>query len=203
MTGALTLTSKAKDHSVTSSAERIHQSRLDRDLADACRSGSLPAFEQLYKIHSPKMKSIALNLLGNVADAEDAVQESFLKIYFRIAEFRGEAAFSTWVFRLLVNTCYDSARKRKGFPSSMRSDDGMEKEIPANAADHPLRLTLERLLRRLDTRSRSVFLLFEIEGFSHREIANILEIREGTSKSLLFDAKRKLQCWINESTWGH
>jgi RNA polymerase sigma-70 factor (ECF subfamily) len=202
MTGVLTLKSNAKDHSLKSSAERFRESSQDRDLVVACRSGSLLAFEHLYKIHGPKMKSIALNLLGNVADAEDAVQESFLKIYLRMAEFRGEAAFPTWIFRLLVNTCYDLARKRKDFPGSLRSHDGMEKEIPVNAANHPLRLTLERLLQRLNTRTRSVFLLFETEGFSHREIAGILEIREGTSKALLFNAKRKLQHWINESTPG-
>ena len=193
MTGVLTLTSNAKDHSLASSAESIHACRPEQDLVDACRSGSLSAFEQLYRIHGPRMKSIALNLLGNVSDAEDAVQESFLKIYKRVAGFRGGAAFSTWIFRLLVNTCYDLARTRKRFPGSLRSEGGAEKETHSHAANLPLRLTLERALERLDVRSRSVFLLFEVEGFSHREIAGILEIREGTSKALLFNAKRELQ----------
>jgi RNA polymerase sigma-70 factor (ECF subfamily) len=190
--------STAKEQDLSPAAGLLHECHRDQDLVEACRSGSLPAFEQLYAGHGPKMKSVALNLLGNVFDAEDAVQESFIKIFHRLAEFRGEAAFSTWVFRLLVNTCYDLARKRKRYPQSIRSEDGTDKEIPANAADHPLRLTLERSLQRLDLRSRSVFLLFEVEGFSHREIAGVLQIREGTSKALLFEAKRKLQHWIGE-----
>jgi len=190
--------STAKEQDLSPAAGLLPECHRDRDLVEACRSGSLSAFEQLYARHGPKMKSVALNLLGNVFDAEDAVQESFIKIYHRLAEFRGEAAFSTWVFRLLVNTCYDLARKRKRYPESIRSEDGTDKEIPASASDHPLRLTLERSLQRLDLRSRSVFLLFEVEGFSHREIAGILQIREGTSKALLFEAKRKLQRWIGE-----
>lgn len=173
----------------------------DKDLIEACRSGNLSAFEHLYLLHGPRMKSLAWNLLGNRADAEDAVQESFLKIYQSLASFRGEAAFSTWIFRLLVNTCYDLARKRQRSATCSRLEEGGIQEDPSPpAVDHPLRLTLEQSLRRLNLRLRSVFLLFEVEGFSHREIAGILQIAEGTSKALLFEAKRKLKDLIGDVT---
>jgi len=173
----------------------------DKDLIEACRRGNLSAFEHLYHLHGPRMKSLAWNLLGNRADAEDAVQESFLKIYQSLAGFRGEAAFSTWIFRLLVNTCYDLARKRQRSAVYNRLEEGGTQEDPSPPeVDHPLRLTLEQSLRRLNLRLRSVFLLFEVEGFSHREIAGILQIAEGTSKALLFEAKRKLKDLIGDVT---
>jgi RNA polymerase sigma-70 factor (ECF subfamily) len=144
------------------------------------------------------MKSIAFNLLGNAADAEDAVQEAFLKIYRGAKTFRGGAAFSTWAFRVVVNTCYDALRRRRTRPAGtpMETPDGREVLPPTPASDHPLRLALEKSVARLNPKHRAVFLLFEVEGFSHGEIARILGIPEGTSKTYLFDAKKKLQRWL-------
>jgi RNA polymerase sigma-70 factor (ECF subfamily) len=79
-------------------------------------------------------------------------------------------------------------------------DTDRQQELPAGSSDHPLRLTLEKHLAQLDPRSRNVFLLFEVEGFSHREIGEILDIREGTSKSILFEAKRGLQRLISQAS---
>lgn len=144
------------------------------------------------------MKSIARNLLGNVADAEDAVQESFLKIFRGAKTFRGGAAFSTWIYRITVNTCYDVLRRRKSRPSgsSLEAEDGRQVLAGPPGSDHPLRLALEKSVARLEPRHRAVFLLFEVEGFTHGEIAQILGIPEGTSKTFLFDAKKKLQKWL-------
>jgi RNA polymerase sigma-70 factor (ECF subfamily) len=144
------------------------------------------------------MKSIALNLLGNVADAEDAVQEAILKIYRGAKAFRGGAAFSTWIYRVVVNTCYDALRRRKARPAgdSLEANDGREIPPPSPGSDHPLRLALEKSVARLNPKHRAVFLLFEVEGFTHGEIARILGIPEGTSKTFLFVAKKKLQRWL-------
>lgn len=143
------------------------------------------------------MKSIAWNLLGNAADAEDAVQESFLKIFRGAKTFRGGASFSTWIYRVTINTCYDALRRRKSRPSgsSLEAEDG---RVLAGSpgSDHPLRLALEKSVARLKPQHRAVFLLFEVEGFTHGEIAQILGIPEGTSKTCLFDAKKKLQKWL-------
>jgi RNA polymerase sigma-70 factor (ECF subfamily) len=138
-----------------------------------------------------------LNLLHDVGDAEDAVQEAFLKIYRGARTFRGGAAFSTWIYRVTVNTCYDALRRRKTRPTGppLEADGfvGREGFAVSAGADHPLRLALEKSVARLNPRQRAVFLLFEVEGFTHGEIARILGIPEGTSKTFLFEAKKKLQ----------
>jgi RNA polymerase sigma-70 factor, ECF subfamily len=146
------------------------------------------------------MKSVALNLLANVGDAEDAVQEAFLKIYRGAKTFRGGASFSTWIYRVTVNTCYDALRRRKSRPAgaSLEAEDGREVFAAPPVSDHPLRLALESSVARLGPKYRAVFLLFEVEGFTHGEISRILGIPEGTSKTLLFDAKKKLQRWLRE-----
>jgi RNA polymerase sigma-70 factor (ECF subfamily) len=134
------------------------------------------------------MKSIAANLLGNIADAEDAVQEAMLKAYRAAPGFRGGASLSTWLYRILVNTCYDFMRKNR-----RRAEGPMPAAVEARGADHALRLALEAAVARLDARERAAFLLCEVEGFSHREAAGILDVPEATSRGLLFRAKRRLQ----------
>src|SRR5215475_8347494 len=84
----------------------------DAALAAACQAGDLRAFEKLYQLHGSRMKSMARNLLGTTSDAEDAVQDTFLKIQRSIATFRGQSSFATWSFRILINTCYDARRSR-------------------------------------------------------------------------------------------
>ncbi len=165
-------------------------------LLEGCRAGDVAAFERLYEAHGARMKSIAANLLGNPADAEDAVQECFLKVYRGAASFRGTARLSTWIYRVLVNSCYDMLRKRRRRPPEARSEPaaaGAGREPAAPASDHPLRLSLEACVRDLDPRRRAAFVLFEVEGFTHREVGDILGVPEGTSKTLLFEARRQLQ----------
>ena len=157
-------------------------------------------FEELYRSHGARMKSVAYNILGNPSDAEDAVQEAFLRAYRGMATFKGTAQASTWVFRILVNACHDIGRQRR------RRRDEIEllpeDQLPASTAhavvDAPLRMTLEKAVAALRPRHRDVFLLFEVEGFLHREIAEILDIAEGTSKSLLFEARRELQSRLGD-----
>jgi RNA polymerase sigma-70 factor (ECF subfamily) len=155
------------------------------------------------------MRSIAWNLLGNTGDAEDAVQEAFLKIYRGAKTFRGGAAFSTWTYRVLVNTCYDALRRRKSRPVAASLDAdlaasgrGALSGAAPPGADHPLRLALEKAVARLHPRHRAVFLLFAVEGFTHGEIGRILGIPEGTSKTFLFEAKKKLQRWLKPQVSG-
>ena len=161
---------------------------------EALLRGSLPAFERLYQQHGGRMKSIACNLMGNTSDAEDAVQESFLKVYRSIRSFQGHSSLSTWIYRILVNTCLDLKRKqrRQALPEIASSQD----DIPhpqGPTANQPLRLTLEKIVAGLDERLRHVFLLFEVEGFRHSEIAGMLNISEAASKVALFQAKRELR----------
>ena len=167
----------------------------EAQLLEEYRAGNVSVFEHLYETHGARMKSIAANLLGNLADAEDAVQDCFLKVHRGAASFRGSSRLSTWIYRVLVNSCYDMLRKRRRRPletsTEAAADSGREPAVPAS--NHPLRLSLEASVKGLDPRRRAAFLLFEVEGFTHREVGDILGIPEGTSKTLLFEARRELQ----------
>lgn len=156
---------------------------------------SVEAFEELYRSQGRRMKSIAFHMLGSVPDAEDAVQEAFLRAYRGWRDFRGQASLSTWAHRILLNACHDIGRLRQKRREEPWEDDPIRAPRVA-AQDHPLRATLVKALSRLPPRQREVFLLFEVEGFKHREIAEILEIPEGTSKATLFEAKRELRVLI-------
>lgn len=165
----------------------------DLDLARACAAGDQNVFAELYRAHSDRMKSIAYNHLGNVSDAEDAIQETFLKIHRAAATYTGEASFTTWIYRILVNTCYDLVRKRKRRIREAPIDDVITTERAGGSIDDVKRMALRRMLDRLPEQRRTVFTLFEIEGLSHAEIARILDITEGNSKWILFATKKQLQ----------
>jgi len=167
----------------------------DLALATACQSGDLRAYERLYRLHGARMKNLARNLLGSTSDAEDAVQETFLKLQRSIASFRGQSSFATWTYRILINTCYDArrSRTRKKEVSGEDTEESPRPE-PRSPGAHPsLRLALERALAALTRHQRDVFLLYEVEGFRHSEIAAMLTITETASKNTLFQAKKNLR----------
>jgi RNA polymerase sigma-70 factor, ECF subfamily len=167
----------------------------DAALAAACLSGDLRAYERLYAMHGARMKNLARNVLGNSSDAEDAVQETFLKVQRSIGSFRGQSSFVTWTYRILINTCYDARRSRLR-KKEVANDDSSETAPPEPRAPgaHPaLRMALERALAALTRHQRDVFLLYEVEGFRHAEIAGMLEITETASKNTLFQAKKNLR----------
>jgi RNA polymerase sigma-70 factor (ECF subfamily) len=170
----------------------------DVALRNACQAGDLHAYERLYSLHGKRMKSIARNLLGSQTDAEDAVQETFLKVQRGIATFRGQSSFVTWTFRILINTCYDArrSRMRKKEVTSEGTEESPMPEPRAPSAHPSLRLALERALASLTRHQRDVFLLYEVEGFRHAEIAGMLEITETASKNTLFQAKKNLRMML-------
>jgi len=168
----------------------------DAALAAGCLAGDLRAYERLYQLQGARMKNLARNLLGSQSDAEDAVQETFLKIQRGIASFRGQSSFVTWAFRILVNTCYDLRRSRVRRKEQTHDDSNEMLPWPEPRAPgaHPsLRMALERALGQLTRHQRDVFLLYEVEGFRHAEIAAMLEISETASKNTLFQAKKNLR----------
>jgi RNA polymerase sigma-70 factor (ECF subfamily) len=170
----------------------------DAVLAAGCRSGDLRAYERLYAMHGARMKNLARNVLGNPIDAEDAVQETFLKVQRSIASFRGQSSFVTWTYRILINTCYDARRSRLR-KKDVANDDSEEtpRQEPRAPGAHPaLRMALERALAKLTQHQRDVFLLYEVEGFRHAEIAGMLEMTETASKNTLFQAKKNLRLML-------
>ncbi|HEX2664237.1 MAG TPA: RNA polymerase sigma factor [Candidatus Acidoferrum sp.] len=168
----------------------------DAALAAACQAGDLRAYERLYALQGARMKNLARNVLGSTADAEDAVQETFLKVQRSIAGFRGQSSFVTWTYRILLNTCYDARRSRlrkKEVTTDEDSEQAPRMEPRAPGAHPSLRMALERALEKLTQHQRDVFLLYEVEGFRHAEIAGMLEITEAASKNTLFQAKKNLR----------
>lgn len=168
----------------------------DAALAAACRAGDPRAYERLYALHGVRMKNLARNVLGSTADAEDAVQDTFLKVQRSIAGFRGQSSFVTWTYRILINTCYDARRSRlrkKEVTTDEDSEQTRRMEPRAPGAHPSLRMALERALGKLTRHQRDVFLLYEVEGFRHAEIAGMLEITEAASKNTLFQAKKNLR----------
>lgn len=168
----------------------------DAALAAGCLAGDLRAYERFYIWQGARMKNLARHLLGTASDAEDAVQETFLKVQRSIATFRGQSSFVTWAFRILVNTCHDMRRKRvrRKENDPAETEEMPKRPEPRAASAHPsLRLALERAMAQLTQHQRDVFLLYEVEGFRHAEIAGMLEITETASKNTLFQAKKSLR----------
>src|SRR6185437_7377768 len=149
-------------------AHSLPDNPTDAELVEGCKRGNLRAFERLYELHAGRMKSLAFHLLGSRADAEDTVQEAFLKVYRAVRRFEGNSSLSTWIYRILINCCYDAIRKKQRLaenaaPAEFRAESNVT-----------LKMALERALNALNERQRMVFLLFEVEGLRHSEIAAIL-----------------------------
>jgi RNA polymerase sigma-70 factor (ECF subfamily) len=166
------------------------------------QAGDHHAFAYLYSLHKRRIYSLCLRMVGNMAEAEDLTQEAFLQLHRKIATFRGDSAFSTWLHRLAVNVVLMQLRK-KGL-QLISLDEAME---PA-AEDRPGRsfgtrdlslsgaidrLALGRAIDDLPTGYRLIFVLHDIEGYEHNEIATMLDCSIGNSKSQLHKARLKLR----------
>src|SRR5258708_14158653 len=113
---------------------QTHTSEEDLRMARACADGSSEVFAAIYASHGERMKSIAFNHLGNISDAEDAVQETLLKVHRAATSYSGEASFGTWMYRILINTCYDALRRRKRRPEESPID-ATPLERPTSSVD--------------------------------------------------------------------
>ncbi len=145
-------------------------------------------FEQLYRENKAKVMSTAYRLLGNRADAEDVTQDVFIKVYKHIDSFRGESAVTTWIYRITVNACYDLLRKRR-----REQTISLEDCTELSTESRSLKELIESMVARLPETYRSVFTLHDIQGLKHTEIAKVLGITVGTSKSLLHRARAQLR----------
>jgi RNA polymerase sigma-70 factor (ECF subfamily) len=168
----------------------------ESELVAGCRRRDLAAIEQLYLIHSPRLKSVGLHMVGNRQDAEDAVQETFIKAYRGIGGFQGQCGIGTWLCRILINICYDVIRQRRREvdPEQVHVDNR-----PGPGREFALKAAIECALKRIHWNHRRVFVLFEIEGLRHSEIAAILEVPEGTCRAWLVEAKKELKRLLTET----
>ena len=157
--------------------------------------GDRRALAEFYEVWFDRCHAMARSLTRrDESFCLDIVQETMLKAYRGAARFQGGASVSTWLFRILLNTCYDFLRQSRRRPESpLPADDLAGSSAAARNIDPSLRLSIEKALSRLDPRARTAFWLCEVEGFSHREAGEILEVGEGASRALLFRARRQLQ----------
>jgi RNA polymerase sigma-70 factor, ECF subfamily len=160
-----------------------------------CQAGDPAAFEEIYGRHAARVYSLACRLTGSTAEGEDLLQEVFLLVHRKIGGFKGEAALGTWIYRLATNCCLDFLRGRRHREEQATSPLD-ETAAPARRTAAALRveqLDLERAIARLPPGYRAAFVLHDVEGFDHAEVAGQLGIAEGTSKSQVHKARRRLR----------
>src|SRR6202158_488491 len=168
---------------------------------ERAKQGDAAAFEALYNLHKRRVYSLCLRMTANTAAAEDLTQEAFLQLFRKIGTFRGESAFSTWLHRMAVNVVLMQLRK-KGLPvvpleetmeteeDSRRKETGADDPRVAGSID---RMQLERSIASLPPGYRMIFLLHDVEGYEHNEIAEMVGCSIGNSKSQLHKARMKLR----------
>lgn len=172
---------------------------LYSELIESCKSNNREAQYKLYSLLSGKMFAVCLRYAKNREAAEDLLQEGFVKVFINIDKFRGDGSFEGWVRRIIVNTAVEHYRKStKMYP--MVNVDDINKDIPwADTGDE---LELEDLMKMIDKLShgyKTIFNLYVVEGYSHKEIGEMLEISEGTSKSQLARARYLLMDMVKKS----
>jgi len=180
--------------------------------ADAIRlaqQGDAGAFERIYRLHSRRVYALCLRMVGNTSEAEDLTQDAFLQLYRKIATFRGESAFSTWLHRLSVNVVLMKLRKKKlaETPLDETNDPDDESSGPRRELGAPDlllsgsidRVHLQRAVEQLPPGYRQVFVLHDVQGFEHNEIADLMGCSIGNSKSQLHKARMRLRELLHET----
>ncbi|PAB61399.1 RNA polymerase subunit sigma-24 [Anaeromicrobium sediminis] len=179
---------------------------IEKSLIKKCQSGDVESFELLIKDYEKRAFNIAYRMLGNVEDANDATQEAFIKIYKHINKFKGDSSFSTWLYRIVTNTCLDILRKNKN-KKTLSYDNPTETEegtIKREFVDHKtntektveremVKKELHECINSLGDSHKTAIILRDINGFSYKEIAHILSCSEGTVKSKINRARKNLK----------
>lgn len=170
----------------------------DLELAERCQRGDAGAFEELYRLHAGRLYRLMLRMAGSVQDAEDLLQDVFLQAHRKLGSFRGDSSLGTWLYRLGMNHCLDYVRGRQArmgrATDSLDADAAPEPAAPAPAMPAAIsRIDLERAIAQLPDGCKAAFLLHDVEGFEHQEVAAILGVSIGTSKSQVHRARLKLR----------
>jgi RNA polymerase sigma-70 factor, ECF subfamily len=184
-----------------------------RELSEAeairrAQQGDAEAFERIYRLHNRRVYALCLRMVGNTAEAEDLTQEAFLQLFRKIGTFRGESAFSTWLHRLAVNVVLMRLRKKTLAETSLEEVTEPDEDVGGPRKDiggPDLRLSgsvdrvnLERAVEQLPPGYRSVFVLHDVQGYEHNEIATIMNCSIGNSKSQLHKARMRLRELLQE-----
>ena len=179
----------------------------EAEAIERARQGDADAFQTLYDLHKRRVYSLCLRMTANAAEAEDLTQEAFLQLFRKIGTFRGESAFSTWLHRMAVNVVLMRLRK-KNLPvvplddpveseeESSRKEPGAPDQKLAGSVD---RMQIQRAVEALPPGYRTIFVLHDVEGYEHNEIAELVGCSIGNSKSQLHKARMKLRDLLKTS----
>jgi RNA polymerase sigma-70 factor (ECF subfamily) len=198
-----------KDDTVSASRQAEVQEMTDADAVRLAQQGDVVAFERIYRLHSRKVYTLCLRMAGDRTEAEDLTQEVFLQLFRKINTFRGESAFSTWLHRMSVNIVLMRFRKRPIAQASLDTSTNSEEEPntpPKEFGGPDLRLngvvdriTLETAINELPPGYKAMFILHDVQGYNHDEIAEIFGCTAGNSKSQVHKARVRLRELLQQS----
>jgi RNA polymerase sigma-70 factor (ECF subfamily) len=190
-----------KEHQVKTDVNISARRQADTALIQRAREGDEAAFAELFNAHKAKIYSLCLRMTSNTAEAEDLTQDAFLQVFRKLDTFRGDSALSTWLYRVAVNTVLMHFRK-KGL-RQVSLDEPANHETGAPKREHGKidgrlstsvdRIALTRAMKELPVGYRTIFLLHEVKGYEHHEIARLLHCSVGNSKSQLHKAKMRMR----------
>ena len=170
----------------------------DSDLIEGCIRGDRKMQHELYQRFAPKMYGVCLRYAGNAEEAEDILQEGFIKVFNKIGSFRSEGSFEGWIRRIFVNTAIEHFRKKIYLqPITEYEEDTVEGKY-LSVLDSLAAKDIIQLVQQLSPGYRTVFNMYVVEGYTHKQIAEALNISEGTSKSQLSRAKLILQDLVQQ-----
>lgn len=174
---------------------------MHRDLVDLCKKGDRVAQYRLYKLYSQAMYNICLRMVSDQDEAHDLLQESFINAFSKLKSFRGDSTFGVWLKRIVINQCISYLRKRR--PLIVEMDENLVVDIP----DEPLEESdispdlVHETIKELPGKARVIFNLFCLEGYRHKEISEMLNITESTSKTQVHRARLMIQQKIKEKLY--
>ena len=192
-----------KDDTVSATTQAELRQLTDADVVRLAQQGDADAFERIYRLHSRKVYTLCLRMVGDRADAEDLTQDVFLQLFRKINTFRGDSAFSTWLHRMAVNIVLMRFRKKNLVDRSLDTIMNPEEESSAPSKEFggpDLRLngvvdriTLETAINELPPGYKAMFILHDVQGYNHDEIAGIFQCTAGNSKSQVHKARTRLR----------
>jgi len=188
---------------MSASLDEASAAELDHALVRASAGGDAAAFEALYRRHADRVHGVILRLVGHQhSRAEDLTQEAFVRAWQALPGFRFESAFTTWLHRLAANTALMELRSRRGAPAIDGGDDALDGIGTGDTAGHrtALSMDLQQAVDSLPPRARAVLVLYDIEGWTHDEIATALDMAVGSSKAQLHRARRLLRAKLGDRT---
>lgn len=165
----------------------------DEQVVSRAQAGDAAAFEALYRAHVGRIHALCLRLSGSRVAAEDLTQEVFVRAWRKLRSFRGDAAFGTWLYRLALNFVVGELRSGRASGSELLTEDPAGFERPSSPPPPDLGLDLERAIASLPTNARRVFVLHDVVGWRHEEIARALDIAIGTARVHLHNARARLR----------